>query len=39
VQLRRDGEWVVATVTAKSPLLPGITVAAQAMAAAEPGRT
>ncbi|HZN81578.1 MAG TPA: TadE family type IV pilus minor pilin [Mycobacterium sp.] len=39
VQLRRDGEWVVATVTARSPLLPGITVAAEAVAAAEPGRT
>jgi hypothetical protein len=38
VQLRRDGEWVVATVTARSSLLPGITVAAQTVAAAEPGR-
>lgn len=37
VQLRRDGEFVVATVTAKSPLLPGITIAAEAVAAAEPG--
>ena len=37
VQLRRDGEFVVAMVTAKSPLLPGVTVAAQAVAAVEPG--
>ena len=37
VRLRRDGEFVVARVTAKSPLLPGITVAAEAIAAAEPG--
>lgn len=38
VQLRRDGEFVVATVTARSPLLPGITIAGEAVAAAEPGR-
>jgi hypothetical protein len=37
VQLRRDGEFVVATVTARSPLLPGITIAGDAVAAAEPG--
>jgi hypothetical protein len=37
VQLRRDGELVVARVTAKSPVLPGVTVAAEAVAAAEPG--
>jgi hypothetical protein len=37
VRLRRDGELVVATVTARSPLLPGITIAAEAVAAAEPG--
>jgi len=37
VQLRRDGELVVATVTARSALLPGITIAAEAVAAAEPG--
>jgi hypothetical protein len=37
VQLRRDGDLVVATVTAGSPLLPGITIAAEAVAAAEPG--
>jgi hypothetical protein len=37
VELRRDGELVVATVTARSPLLPGVTIAAEAVAAAEPG--
>ena len=37
VQLRRDGELVVATVTARSPLLPGVTIAADAVAAVEPG--
>jgi len=37
LQLRRDGQLVIATVTARSPLLPGITVAAEAIAAAEPG--
>ncbi|MDT5016388.1 MAG: hypothetical protein QOD39_2548 [Mycobacterium sp.] len=37
VQLRRDGEFVVATVTSRSGLLPGINIAAQAVAAVEPG--
>ena len=37
VQLRRDGEFVVARVSAKSPMLPGVTIAAEAVAAAEPG--
>ncbi len=37
VQLRRDGELVVATVTARSALLPGVIVAAEAVAASEPG--
>ena len=37
VRLRRDGELVVATVTARSALLPGVTIAAQAVAAVEPG--
>ena len=36
-RLRRDGELVVATVSARSALLPGITIAAEAIAAAEPG--
>jgi hypothetical protein len=38
VQLRRDGEFVIARVTAKSPLLPGVTIAAEAVAAVEPGQ-
>ena len=38
VQLRRDGELVVATVTARSSMLPGITVAAEAVAVAEPAQ-
>ncbi len=38
VQLRRDGEFIVARVSAKSPLLPGIAIAAEAVAAAEPDR-
>jgi hypothetical protein len=37
VALRDDGDLVVATVTARSALLPGITVAAEAVAAVEPG--
>jgi hypothetical protein len=37
VRLRRDGQLVVATVSARSALLPGVTVGAQAVAAVEPG--
>jgi hypothetical protein len=37
VRLQRDGDVVVATVTAWSAMLPGINIAAQAVAAAEPG--
>lgn len=37
LQLRHDGEFVIATVTTKSPLLPGISIAAEAVAAVEPG--
>jgi hypothetical protein len=36
VVLRRDGGFVVATVTAKSALLPGVTVAGEAVAVDEP---
>ncbi len=35
VQLRRDGDYVLATVSAKSAFLPGITVAGRAVAAVE----
>jgi hypothetical protein len=37
VQIRRDGDFVVATVTARTALLPGVTVSAEAVAASEPG--
>jgi hypothetical protein len=37
VDLRRDGDIVVATVTAGSIMLPGIVIRAETMAAAEPG--
>ena len=36
LQLRRDGEFVVARVTADSVLLPGVTIAAEAVSVAEP---
>jgi hypothetical protein len=36
VQLRREGEFVIARVTARSVLLPSVTVAAEAVAAVEP---
>jgi Tfp pilus assembly protein PilV len=38
VQVRRDGEHVVATVTVRSSLLPGVAIAGQAVAAVEPGQ-
>lgn len=38
VHLRRDGAQVVATVSARSVLLPGIIVAGRAVAAVEPGQ-
>lgn len=38
VHLRRDGEHVIATVSARSVLLPGITIAGRAVAAVEPGQ-
>jgi hypothetical protein len=37
VDVRRDGALVVARVTARSTLLPGVTIAAQAVSVAEPG--
>jgi len=37
VQLRRDGGFVVATVSGHSRLLPGVTIRADGVAAAEPG--
>lgn len=38
VQLRRDGPWVLARVSVRSPLLPGVTIAAEAVSAVEPDR-
>ncbi|MGY4647906.1 hypothetical protein ACVWWN_001702 [Mycobacterium sp. URHB0021] len=37
LHLRNDGGFVIATITARSTLLPGVTVAAEAVAAIEPG--
>ena len=38
VRVHRDGDLVVATVTTRLALLPGVTVAARAVAAVEPGQ-
>ena len=38
VELRRDGGYFVARVTGRSPMLPGVVIAAEAVSAAEPGR-
>jgi peptidyl-tRNA hydrolase len=38
VQVRRDGEFVVATVTARSNLLPALAIAATGVSAVETGR-
>lgn len=38
VSVHRDGELLVARISTKSALLPGITIAAEAMSVAEPGR-
>jgi hypothetical protein len=38
VRLRRDGEFVVATVTARSNLLPALAIGATGVAALEPAR-
>jgi len=37
VELRRDGDYMVARVSARSPLLPGVVIVGQAVAAIEPG--
>ncbi|MBV0920544.1 TadE family type IV pilus minor pilin [Mycobacteroides chelonae] len=36
VEVRRDGDYVVARVTARSRLLPAITIAAESVSAMEP---
>jgi hypothetical protein len=38
VRVRRDGEIVVATVTARSDLLPALVISATGISAMEPGR-
>jgi hypothetical protein len=38
VRMRRDGEFVVATVTARSNLLPALAIAATGVSAMEPPR-
>lgn len=37
VELRRDGAFVVAKVSDRAPILPGLTITGQAVAALEPG--
>jgi hypothetical protein len=37
LRIRRDGEFVVATVAVDAALLPGITISADAVAVVEPG--
>lgn len=37
IRIRRDGQFVVATVTVDAARLPGLTLSAEAIAAAEPG--
>jgi hypothetical protein len=38
MELRRDGDYFVARVTGRSPMLPGVVIAAEAVSAAEPGQ-
>jgi len=38
VDVRRDGGYIVARVSARSPVLPGIVIVGEAVSAAEPGR-
>jgi hypothetical protein len=38
VQMRRDGEFIIATVTIRSNLLPALAIAAKAVSAAETPR-
>ena len=37
MELRREGGFFIARVTGRSPVLPGVVIAAEAVAAAEPG--
>lgn len=38
IELRRDGGYVVARVSGRSPVLPGVVIVGQAVAVAEPGQ-
>lgn len=38
MELRRDGDYVVAKVTGHSPMLPGISIVGEAVSAAESSR-
>lgn len=38
LELRRDGGYIIARVTDRSVVLPGILIVGEAVAAAEPGR-
>jgi hypothetical protein len=38
VEVRRDGDYFVARVSGRSPVLPGIVIVGEAVSAAEPGR-
>lgn len=38
VELRRDGGHIVARVSGRSPMLPGVVIRGEAVAAVEPGR-
>jgi hypothetical protein len=38
VEVRRDGGYIVARVSGRSPMLPGIVIVGEAFSAAEPGQ-
>lgn len=38
VEVRRDGGYIAARVSSRSPVLPGIVIVGEAVSAAEPGR-
>ena len=38
VELRRDGDYIVARVSGRSPVLPGIVIVGEAVSVAEPGQ-
>lgn len=37
VEVRREGQYLMARVTARSPMLPGLDIAGEAVSLAEPG--